>query len=102
MGQNVKEMAEKKANSGGLKGKNRALASNVKKSRKYERFGETIRYMTWEEWQLFLGIIDNYRHKLMMQMIYELGCRVGEFVTHLLQLKNLTGCFASTYESRKV
>jgi len=36
--------------------------------------------MTWEEWQQFLDSIDNYRHKLMMRTIYELGCRVGEFV----------------------
>jgi len=49
----------------------------VKPSRKYERFGETIRYMTWEEWQQFLGGINDYRHKLMMRCIYELGCRVA-------------------------
>lgn len=36
--------------------------------------------MTWEEWQEFLSCIDHYEHKLMMQVIYELGCRVGEFV----------------------
>ena len=64
--------------------------SNVKssrKSRRYERFGETIRYLTIEEWQQFLDAIEDYRHKLMMQVIYELGCRVGEFVR--IQLKHL-------------
>jgi integrase/recombinase XerD len=60
---------------------------NVKSSRKYERFGETIRYLTLEEWQKLLDCIENYRHKLMLQMVYELGCRVGEFVR--IQLKHL-------------
>jgi len=63
----------------------------VKSSRKpqrYERFGETIRYLTIEEWQQFLDVIEDYRHKLMMRVIYELGCRVGEFVR--IQLKHLT------------
>jgi len=54
--------------------------SNVKLSRKYDRFGETIRYLTVEELQRFFDCIEDYRHKLMMRMIYELGCRVGEFV----------------------
>jgi len=66
---------------------NRPKRSNVKSSRRYERFGETIRYLTLEEWQRFLDTIEDYRHKLMMRMIYELGCRVGEFVR--IQLKHL-------------
>lgn len=64
--------------------------SNVKISRKpqrYERFGETIRYLTIEEWQQFLDGIEDYRHKLMMRVVYELGCRVGEFVR--IQLRHL-------------
>ena len=59
-----------------------------RKPRRYERFGETIRYLTIEEWQQFLDVIEDYRHKLMMRVIYELGCRVGEFVR--IQLKHLT------------
>ena len=39
------------------------------------------------ELQQFFDSIENYRHKLMMQMVYELGCRVGEFVR--IQLKHL-------------
>ena len=52
------------------------------KSRKksYERFGGIIRYLTLEETQQFFDSIDNYKHKLIYQIIYELGCRVGEFV----------------------
>jgi len=59
----------------------------VKPSQKYDRFGETIRYLTLPELQQFFDAIEIYRHKLMMQMVYELGCRVGEFVR--IQLKHL-------------
>lgn len=68
-----------------------ATASNVKPSRKrrrYEHFGEHIRYLTVEEWNQFLDTIEDYAHKLMMRLIYELGCRVGEFVR--IQLKHLS------------
>ena len=65
----------------------RGQSPNVKVSQKCERFGETIRYLTLEEWQRFLDCIEDYRHKLMMRIIYELGCRVGEFVR--IQLKHL-------------
>lgn len=73
-------MSEFKRETKDFAGQNRADSSNVKSSSKYERFGETIRYMTLEEWQRFLDCIDKYEHKLMMQVIFELGCRVGEFV----------------------
>ena len=65
----------------------RPKASNVKSSRKYERFGETIRYLTLTEWQKLLDCVEDYRHKLMFRMIYHLGCRVGEFVR--IQIKHL-------------
>ena len=48
--------------------------------KRYERFGEVIRYLTIEELKLFFDSIDNYKHKLMFEVMYELGCRVGEFV----------------------
>ena len=80
-------MAEKEAYPPGNRGRNGANWSNVKSSQKYERFGETIRYLTLDEWHRFLDCIEDYRHKLMMQVIYELGCRVGEFVR--IQLKHL-------------
>lgn len=53
----------------------------------YERFGEVIRYLTSEELSLFFDSIDNYKHKLMFQVIFELGCRVGEFVR--IQVKHI-------------
>ncbi|MCB0832680.1 MAG: site-specific integrase, partial [Bacteroidetes bacterium] len=61
--------------------------SNVKSPPKYDRFGETIRYLTERELQQLFDSIEDYRHKLMLRMIYELGCRVGEFVR--IQLKHL-------------
>ena len=54
---------------------------------KYERFGEIIRYLTVDELRQFFDCIDNYQHKLMFQVIYELGCRVGEFVK--IQVKHV-------------
>jgi integrase len=58
-----------------------------KRSKGYERFGEIIRYLTVNELQSFFDSIDNYKHKLMFEVIYELGCRVGEFVR--IQVKHI-------------
>ena len=58
-----------------------------KRSHRYERFGEIIRYLTADELQSFFDSIDNYNHKLMFEVIYELGCRVGEFVR--IQIKHV-------------
>ena len=69
----------------------KAFSSNVKSSRnrpRHERFGDTVRYLTIEELQQFLDVIEDYVHKLMMRLIYELGCRVGEFVR--IQLKHVS------------
>lgn len=49
-------------------------------AKRYERFGEVIRYLTLDELQQLFDSMDNYTHKLMFEVIYELGCRVGEFV----------------------
>jgi integrase len=64
-----------------------APARKAPLSRRYERFGEIIRYLTADELQQFFDSIDNYGHKLMFELIYELGCRVGEFVR--IQVKHL-------------
>jgi integrase len=65
------------------------IPTNQKKktSKKYERFGEIIRHFTIDETQQLFDSIDNYKHKLMFEIIYELGCRVGEFVR--IQVKHL-------------
>ena len=55
--------------------------------RRYDRFGEVIRYLTIEELKLFFDGVDNYYHKLMFEVMYELGCRVGEFVK--IQVKHV-------------
>ena len=51
-----------------------------RRSHSYNRFGDVIRYLTMGELRQFFDCIDNYHHKLMFEVIYELGCRVGEFV----------------------
>ena len=58
-----------------------------KSPRKYERFGEIIRHFTEQELSQLFDSIDNYKHKLMFEVIYELGCRVGEFVR--IQVKHI-------------
>ena len=80
-------MGESEVFSGIRQAGNAQKLSKVKSSQKYERFGETIRYLTLDEWQQLLDSIDDYRHKLMIRLIYHLGCRVGEFVR--IQLKHL-------------
>lgn len=75
-----------------------AVSSNVKPSRKrrrYDHFGEHIRYLSVEEWNQFLDAMVDYRHKLMMRTIYELGCRVGEFTR--IQLKHLSFARSTVY-----
>ena len=72
-----------------------AERSNVKSSRNYERFGETIRYLTLEELRRLFDCIEDYRHKLMLELVYQLGCRVGEFVR--IQLKHLDFGRSSVY-----
>ena len=48
--------------------------------------------MTLIEWQKFLGSIDDFKHKLMMRLLYELGCRVGELVRVQLKHLDLNNC----------
>jgi len=64
-----------------------SLNKKPRPSKKYERFGEVIRHLTIDELQQLFDSIDNYNHKLMFEVIYELGCRVGEFVR--IQVKHL-------------
>lgn len=58
-----------------------------RRAKRYERFGEIIRYLTTDELSQLFDSIDNYNHKLMFEVIYELGCRVGEFVK--IQVKHV-------------
>jgi len=57
------------------------------RTKRYDRFGEIIRYLRQDEIAMFFDGIDNYKHKLMFEIIYELGCRVGEFVK--IQIKHI-------------
>jgi integrase len=70
-----------------MEGQTTSTTQKKKTSKKYERFGEIIRHFTAEETNQLFDSIDNYTHKLMFEVIYELGCRVGEFVR--IQVKHL-------------
>jgi len=70
-----------------MEGQTISTGQKKKTSTKYERFGEIIRYLTVDELGQLFDSIDNYFHKLMFEVIYELGCRVGEFVR--IQIKHL-------------
>ena len=80
-------MTENQGVADGNQRKIEAKSAKVKSLRKYEVFGEVIRYLTLEEWQRLTDCIDDYRHKLMIRLVYHLGCRVGEFTR--IQLKHL-------------
>lgn len=45
------------------------------------------RYLSLQDLERFFSVIGDREHKLMMKTIYELGCRVGEFVK--IKLKHL-------------
>ena len=53
---------------------------NLLLKQKASKFGENLHYLTDENIQRLWDVIDNYEHRLMLRLIYELGCRVGEFV----------------------
>ena len=68
-------------------GKNSNVNLLSKRSQKNSKFGENLHYLTDENLQRLWEVIDNYQHKLMLRLIYELGCRVNEFVQ--IQLKHI-------------
>ena len=91
-------MGQKGTQDTGNPGQEGAVLANVKSPQKrprYEHFGEVIRYLTIEELEQFFECIEDYRHKLMFRMIYELGCRVGEFVR--IQLQHLSFTRSTVY-----
>ncbi|MCH8291519.1 tyrosine-type recombinase/integrase [Candidatus Poribacteria bacterium] len=56
------------------------LSKSDKSISNHYRFGENLHYLTEENLGRLWDIIDDYTHKLWLRLIYELGCRVGEFV----------------------
>jgi integrase len=54
---------------------------------KPKRREQPIRYLTLDQWRLFLESVDRLEHKLMFRVCDELGCRVGELVR--IQAKHL-------------
>jgi integrase len=53
---------------------------NVKRSHGRRRKEPVIRYLTIPQWRKLLDVVDCWEHKILIQLLYELGCRVGEFV----------------------
>ncbi|OVE80488.1 hypothetical protein BVY01_00115 [bacterium I07] len=62
-------------------------SGNVKLLPEYRQDGGNFRFLTLNEWLKFLDVVDNFRHKIIMRLLYESGCRIGEFVQ--IQLKHL-------------
>jgi len=69
--------------------------ANVNLYSKYGSKDENFRYMTLVEWQKFMGVVDNVKHKLIVRLLYESGARVGELVR--IQLKHLDFNNSSIY-----
>ncbi len=53
-----------------------AMKKNLLKKQK--RNYREIKYLTREEWQKLRGSIDNFRDKVLIELLYETGMRVGE------------------------
>ena len=64
------------------------LSKSEKSAANHYRFGENLHYLTEENLQHLWDAIDDYTHKLWLRLIYELGCRVGEFVQIRLRYIN--------------
>ena len=65
------------------------------KRQKASKSGENLHYLTEDNLQRLFDVIDNYKHKLMLLPIYELGCRIGEFVQ--IQMKHINFREASIF-----
>jgi len=52
------------------------MRENVLKKQK--RNYREIKYLTREEWQKLKGSVDNFRDKVLIELLYETGMRVGE------------------------
>ena len=66
---------------------NQSFLIQTKILRERNSFGTNIRYLSIADLRRFFECIDNPNHLLMMKTLYELGCRVGEFVR--IRLKHL-------------
>jgi len=53
--------------------------SNVNSKQNYSKFGDHLHYLTPEKLQVLWEFVDDSRNKLILKLIFELGCRVGEF-----------------------
>ncbi len=69
-----------------------AKRTNVNSKQNYSKFGEHLHYLTPEKLQVFWEAVDDSRDKLILKLIFELGCRVGEFVQIQLKHINFQDC----------
>lgn len=69
-----------------------AKTTNVNSKRNYSKFGEHLHYLTPENLQVFWEAVDDSRDKLILKLMFELGCRVGEFTQTQLKHINFQDC----------
>ncbi len=60
--------------------------------RNYSKFGQHLHYLTPEKLQVLWEAVDDSRDKLILKLIFELGCRVGEFTKIQLKHINFQDC----------
>ena len=69
-----------------------AKRTNVNSKQNYSKFGEHLHYLTLEKLQVLWESVDDSRDKLILKLIFELGCRVGEFTKIQLKHINFQDC----------
>ena len=69
-----------------------AQATNVNSKGKYPRFGQDLHYLTPQKLQRLWEAFDDSKDKLILKLIFELGCRVGEFPKIQLKHTNFEDC----------
>jgi integrase/recombinase XerD len=61
--------------------------TNMNSSSRYSKFGQHLHYLTSQKLQKLWESVDDSKDKLILKLIFELGCRVGEF--SMIQLKHI-------------
>ena len=56
-------------------------------------FEDRVRYLTMEEWESFFGAVDRLRDRVMLELLYASGMRVGELVSARIEDLDRQGGF---------
>jgi len=56
-------------------------------------FEDRVRYLTMEEWESFFGAVDRLRDRVMLELLYASGMRVGELVSARIEDLDRLGGF---------